>query len=218
MTPVSFLGSFFSVLFVPRRTVRRILDQKPGYALWFLLLAESFIAAFSPAYVFGFNIWLENPMQALLMALVVMTLFNLLENWIGILGCFRIGKALNGKADLKETGTAYAWTFPPIFFSYFILQLVNIPKWIQVLNGEDPTQTSEGLFGEAPVFLLIKLVFLLPVLAFLVWWIVLAILALAEAHRFSGGKAFLTLLIASIPQIALYMALQAGFPLLFLLK
>ena len=217
MDKVGFFSSSFWMFLKPRTTVRRILDQKPGYGVWFFILVDSLMEAWDPSYAFGFNVWLENMGEALAATLVLMTLFNVAKDWIEILFQFLIGRALGGKANLKEAATAYVWSFPPGFIGYLIYRLMDAPKWFQILKGEDPTQSSD-YFTMLPIFDLIKLVFLLVCLAFLVWSVVLVVLTVAEAQRFSGWKSFVTVIFAMLPLFAIDYALKAGFPLLFILK
>jgi hypothetical protein len=163
--------------------------------IWFC----SLLGALHPRYFLGFK-WMIGDLRASIAAAVLfMTVFYVLVNWLGIWGDYLVGKLFGGKASLKEVSTAYIWAFGPFFLGALISLAGDLPQWMLILKGG----ISHLYFGEYynPLFRLGSLALGAASLGFYAWCFVWTVFNIAETQKFKLGPAFATVLLASIPQV-----------------
>lgn len=205
---ISFKYSLLRIWLEPRETVREILNYRPGFGVWILILVSSFIQSLHPSYTYGFMKWLPL-FNAFCVAVTIEMAYNIIEFWTDSLVGYLLGRALGGKGSFLDVYTANAWAFPPFIVCSIFLRLMRIPTWLKMLSGVDPLPVDRGLWWQ--------ILFLLVCSVSVVWGIILVIVNFSEANKFSIGKSILVNAVLFVPSIILIYAVHKAFPFLFLL-
>jgi hypothetical protein len=198
---ISYLRAFFSVCVHPRETVRQLIEQDPGYGIWLLVPLYSFIAGINPDYYFLFHKWLP-PIASLLASILVMMIFGVGAFWVYVVVLYFLGKLLGGTGKFKEVCTAYAWVYPPAYGAILLLLIGGIPKWLKILEGA--TELKDIV---TPVGTIWFALCALLAVGFIIWCLVIMVIVISEAHKFSIGRAigvFLIILGICLVLVALF--------------
>lgn len=204
---------FFAMLVQPRATMRRILAAPPDRAVIPLVL----LAAFSSVLRDSSFAKLPDALQTPGVAATVITVFLL--NLLVIVGVFYLfawltyfaGRFVEGTGTARDVRSALAWGLVPIVCAI----LFRLPAAL-LLRGDDPQiQMSQfGVsFNTAPLARGCGWALVLLALEAIVFvaWIVITTNTLAEAHRYSRGRALQTLGMVAVAPIVIVIAAVLAF-------
>lgn len=188
------MNPFLTVWLQPRQTARDMIDNKP---LWFifLLIAIGSFSAFGGGYV-GSELDTTLPVAVLIaislffgpiVGIIMMFFYS------GVL--FLFGKLLGGTGSFWDVFKAGALTYVPSL-------VIGIFYYIWMFFAPDSYFNA----FETSAF-----TFVVPLISFAfgIWSIVINVIALSEAHRFSNWRAFFTLIIPVILVMILVFAVIA---------
>ena len=122
-----------------------------------------------------------------------------------------MGKKFGGVGNLKEIQLAYALVLVPIMVSAVFEIIINIPVWQNFFsnpyNFDQPR--IRDLFAQNPVLLPLSFIFHF-------WLIVLSIINISEAHKYSKVQAFKTFVAIGVLLISVF--LVVFFFVMFLIR
>ena len=181
-TNLSFIRLVFKVWINPRKVIKIILENEPGYFVWPIVIAFSFLNNLQHLYLYLtannffspynlFRLFFRFPTQGVL--------FFLLITWV----IFRVGKWFGGIGTYIEIKTAYVWAYPPAFVGLILMNLGEIPIWWRIFHGQ---RDYEALL-EIPQFQWQQVLMALSFL-FVFWTLVLCVINVAQAHKISVWK------------------------------
>ncbi|HJT25165.1 MAG TPA: YIP1 family protein [bacterium] len=193
----TFLRLFFQAWTQPRQVMKTLLEQRPGYHVWTLVILYAFFQTFEPEYFIPF---LSHGALStlLLVGLLVSVGFDVAAMYFFTGFWLLIGRWLGGKGNLKGLMTAYAWSYPPSIIGIILLQSSNIPTWLRITGGENDFKTivtAPHMLWQASFHLLSFLL--------VMWTAVLLVINVSEAHKFSIGRSILTVLLVLVPVMAI---------------
>jgi hypothetical protein len=205
---LDFLDSFFGVWTSPRQVVRRILDQRPGYGVWLIILVSSLLTALKPGAFMATSYYIGD-LSAAALVFPAVFLLELVGFWAWCLFSHALGRWFGGTADFRGVTTANAWANPPYLLSQALDLVVLMPIWVTVLFFPDDLVARIGSNAAW------QKVLGFGALILALWGMVLMVVNLSEAQRFSKAKAFLVLLLYVVPCVMLYLGLEHQFPEFF---
>lgn len=206
-----FFAQLASVLFRPRETMRRILDAPSSGAvllLFVLAVLSGMLGDSDPVQLQ--NVFAKLPgAQAWLIAAVIAAVFVCLvgATWLYAWVPFLIGRFLGGTGDVRGVRAAVAWGFAPAIWAL----LYRAPTAIWLMPSAAATVRSRGggvVFdpGVLASGCGIAFVIVLLELVVLVWCAFVMSNTLAEAHGYSAGRAFGTLVLSAIAPFVVVLA------------
>lgn len=171
-----------TIWFQPRATIRALVEHDPTHEV------DRLAILMGMAQVLEVGDYAPTDLPSLLVRLAVAALLGPVIGLIGIrVGAFisgAVGRWLGGKATFEEICAAYAWAAVP--------RIAALPLQLLFLVMLPFFSATNPLLG----LLLIILGGGLTLLA--VWELVLTVITLSEVHRFSVGRAILTVLIPAL--------------------
>lgn len=212
-------ADFLSILVRPRRTMRRILEQRRDRAVIPLVLLATlsgFAGDFrladlraTPVGTFSVPVVLIIVLVILLVTLCAFLFFYFLA-WIAV----PIGHFLEGEGETRDVRLALAWGLAPLIAALFYrLPAMFLRPGTMGAGRTRVRLGDETLFVGASVpgdVWLWALVFAILEIGTLLWLVLVASSALAEAHRFSRARGLATLTLALIsPLIVIISAVLA---------
>jgi len=186
-----FFKLFFEVWIHPRKVIQTILDKESNYFTWPLVITYAILETSNPI-----PCALVVKILPLTLALLTGTAMSVFFTAIIFLffswSSYFLGKLMGGKATFAEIRTACAWAFPPAFFGTLSFSIVNVPLWIKILEGE----TSWASISSQP-----KMEWQIFFTGFfnllILWALILWLINVAQAHRFSIWKSIAIGLVSS---------------------
>jgi hypothetical protein len=167
----------------PRATVRWLIADRPGYLTHLLIAVALFSDMIRSATLGGLGDRLSLETILMIMgsvALPYMILYLYVFAWI----VKWAGRLFGGRATVMEVRTALAWASVPLFASALLI----IPKLL--LFGVSMFR-HDGLVASSAT-----IAFGVMDVVLVVWWFVILIVAVAEAHQFALWKALISYLLS----------------------
>jgi hypothetical protein len=197
------LNPWTAVWTKPREVVRYVIDYKP---MKFAIILASITGIFNML-----SVAMQNNFGDSMSVLVIFVLAIILGPFLGLIGWWIgagiatiVGTWLGGIGRFTELKMAFAITYIPV--------IVGGILWIP-----DLLILGESLFMEGIVISGVKFVWLLlsGTIGFVIWiWaLVISIMAIAEAHRFSAWRGLWTIVIPAA--VLIFVLLLLISPLLF---
>lgn len=183
-TNLSFLNLFFEVWIHPRKVIQLILENKPGYFVWPIVITSSFLGALHPSRLFSMSNYLSFP-SSLFAEVIIGCLLGILFFFIYSGVVLWIGNWSGGKGTYLEVTTACAWAYPPFFGSLFFDFLRQIQNLKMVFQGGVDLKylLTAPMADWHHIFTAISYLF-----GF--WVLVLTVINVSEAHKISIWKSF----------------------------
>jgi hypothetical protein len=196
------LNPWFSIWAMPRATMRQILDTNPGRLVHVLAILGGVVEvmrAHLPSPPFALDL---GPMIALKAILGAIAGIFALYLWSILL--WMTGRWLGGQGGFVAVRAAVAWSNVPLIWTTLLWLPLLAYLGVEAFNFDPQTILEE------PAGLLLMIPLGLMALAAGIWWLVILMKCLGEAHRFSAWHAFGASLIAciifAIPVIMLVVA------------
>ena len=199
------------VSFLPRTTMRRILDEGGGgwLLLVFLALVSGFFGDFNaPEFYEAVR---QRPVAVSLLVVcvflaVVPVMLGLF--WLFSWGATVLGRRLEGTGQVREVRLSLAWGLAPVIWAL----LYRIPLSFTGLTGNNDALVIDRGFRFDPDILGkgcgVALVLMFVELGLTAWFLTVASRTLAEAHRYSAWRGFATLLLCfAVPLAAIAAAI-----------
>jgi len=196
------LNPWFAIWFMPRATMRQILDTNPKRMVHILAMLGGILEGIASRIP---DMGFEVPLAGLVAFKVVVGLVaGLIVLYVGSFLFWMTGKWLGGKGTFTGVRAAFAWSnnIPAIWGSMLLLPLLAYlgPEALNL----DPKALLEDPAG---LLLLMPIGFLGLVLFF--WRFVIMFKCVGEAHRFGAWSAFGAFVISCI-LIVIPIAILAG--------
>ena len=201
---VSFWGCFWGVWLHPRKTVRKILDLRPGYFVWPALLFCSVLYSFDPSSIYGFHKRMDLP-HAILVSFIVMTFVEIGRFWLDSAFIYGVGQAFGGKGSFRDFYTAFVWAYPPCFFGDLVDIPHNIPKWVMAFMDPPLRPISDDQYWWQTLLYGVYFVFWF-------WSIILIVINNAEAQRISMARSVVVVIIYAVAATLVIESLKKVFP------
>lgn len=183
-----------SIWFRPRRTIRYLVDHRPGYGVAFLAGMIGILQFMMHLLRAADTGRIEMDSRVIAIAVLGGFLVGLLALYL-LSALYRLtGQWFGGNAEGEDVQAAIAWSGMPIFFVLVI--------WF-ILFYKENLGLYELPFPPALYPLLVSF--------FSFWSLLLVCYTLAEVHRFSVWKSFFTILSGSLVLIVLIVALATIF-------
>ena len=193
-------GPWTTIWFQPRRTIRRIVESDPFYAVLTLALLGGIGATLSNAS--AMNLADRLPFSSLLFFCFLVGPANgMLSLWIGTWLLHRLSAALGGAGSKAEIRTAIAWSWAPVVSMLPLWGVKAILFRDEIFTSDKARITAEPVLGALFAFTgLVDLVIS-------VWSLAILLLVLSEVNRFaitrSAAVLSLSALLIGIPVMLL---------------
>ncbi len=203
-TPARSLTPWLAMFVRPRQTMRQILDDDPTRLVALLAMLGGVLTVLDSASIDSMGERIPVP-TIFAMAIPVGVLTGFIMLYLGGAVIQLTGSWLGGRATAVEVRAALAWGRVPIYWAGLL--------WLpylgffggEVFMSEMPSVTAQPWL----LFVLINLAVVETGLG--VWGLVTLVLAVAEAHRFSGwrslGSIVLAVVLIIVPLVMLAMIL-----------
>ena len=185
------LNPWFAIWFMPRATMRQILDTNPKRMVHILAMLGGILEGIASRVP---DLPFMIPLAGLVAFKAIVGLFaGLILLYAGSFLLWMTGRWLGGKGAFTDVRAAFAWSnnIPAIWGSMLLLPLLAY-LGTEALNL-DPTHLLEDPVG---LLLLLPIGFMGFVL--LIWRLVVVFKCVGEAHRFSAWHAFGAFLIGCV--------------------
>ena len=183
-------GSWSTIWFWPRRTVRKIVDSGAAEGVWILAMLGGIASCLSNSSAMQLGDTL--PVAALLFfCALIGPAGGLLSLWIGGWLLHRIGMMLGGAASPAAVRAAVAWSWAPV--------VCMLPLWgvKGILFGAELFSSQKTRIAAEPVLGALYGLTALVDLVISVWSTVILVLALSEVNRFRVSRALAVTLISA---------------------
>ncbi|MCH7797740.1 MAG: YIP1 family protein [Planctomycetes bacterium] len=200
------LNPWFTMWLHPRATTREILDTDPARLVIALAMFGGVLNALDHASVASLGEELSVPMIFAL-AIPVGMVAGVIALYLGAALIRWTGSWLGGQASAGEVRAALAWGHLPVYFAAVL--------WLPYLGffGNEIFMSEMPSVQARPWLLLVLLNLAVLEKGLVVWGLVTLVLAVAEAHRFSGWRSLGSIVMAVLVLIVPLMMLAV---LLFL--
>ena len=200
------LNPWFTMWLHPRATTREILDTDPARLVIALAMFGGVLNALDHASVASLGDELSVPMIFAL-AIPVGMVAGVIALYLGAALIRWTGSWLGGQASAGEVRAALAWGHLPVYFAAVL--------WLPYLGffGNEIFMSEMPSVQARPWLLLVLLNLAVLEKGLVVWGLVTLVLAVAEAHRFSGWRSLGSIVMAVLVLIVPLMMLAV---LLFL--
>lgn len=193
------LNPWFSIWVMPRATMRQILDTNPSRFVHILAMLGGIVEVMrsnlpNPPFdlELGTMIWVKA---------IVGALGGLFALYLWSLLIWMTGRWLGGRGTFVGIRAAVAWSNVLLIWSAMLWLPLVAYLGMEAFNLDPQTMLED------PAGLLLLIPLGLMALAVGVWWIVVLLKCLGEAHRFSAwhslGASFIACIIFAIPVVAL---------------
>jgi hypothetical protein len=188
------MNPWLTIWVQPKKTIRFMIDN--GKFGWVFLLVC--LAGVSTVLTIGSNANIADKVSISAGGIVLFGIFigavlGLIVWSLSSLCYWLIGKLFKGKGTLKETMMASAWAFIPIVLSL----LLWIPD-LQILGERAFSAIPSSITPFEGIVIIFSAIL---ELVFSIWYVVILVKAIAEAHHFSFWKGVGTLF---IPGVAMF--------------
>jgi hypothetical protein len=189
----TFISLYFQMWAQPRKTIRHILDNEPGYKIWIFVVLYAIAQAWLPIFYAPFVDYATLDMLVLAGIVISLAIDIAAFYYFSGMGTF-LGRLMGGKGSFKDIQTAYAWAYPPACVAIVLLQVSQIPTWFALIGGENHILTLITTPQDPWQDLLRGLSLLLNF-----WTFILLITNLSEAHRISFLRSFVLTILVFVP-------------------
>lgn len=180
-----------SILFSPKATIRRIVDDYPNRGFWILAWISGYFFLSNVAEIFNWG--LKLPLYVIWLLLIILSPFvGYLTLSIGAWIVTGTGSWIGAKGKFQNVRSSFAWAHIPLI-GYILIDLVLFILFGKELYSIIPKDHS---FTTTDISILY--VSAVVEILFLVWAIVLFIHTLAEVRKATMGKTLLNLAIAFV--------------------
>lgn len=183
------LNPWFTMWLHPRATTREILDTDPARLVISLAMFGGVLNALDHASVASLGEELSVPMIFAL-AIPVGMVAGVIALYLGAALIRWTGSWLGGQASAGEVRAALAWGHLPVYFAAVL--------WLPYLGffGNEIFMSEMPSVQARPWLLLVLLNLAVLEKGLVVWGLVTLVLAVAEAHRFSGWRSLGSIVMA----------------------
>lgn len=181
---------YLSIWFHPRKTIRYILDTDPEKHVTLIAMLLGILTAFDKASDQALADTYPGPFWSLIVLCVVIgLLFGPIRLYIYAVVFKWVGSLFGGVATRQEMKTTFAWSFFPMLFA--------LPIWFLIIRmlGRDLFSETGTLIDTNPLIAFIFLICYVALFLLNFWAVILLVINLSEAHRFSIWKGILTFLL-----------------------
>lgn len=198
------MNPWFTMWLRPRETTREILDTDPARLVIALAMFGGVLNALAHASVASLGDELSVPMIFAL-AIPVGMVAGVIALYLGAALIRWTGSWLGGQASAGEVRAALAWGHLPVYFAAVL--------WLPYLGffGNEIFMSEMPSVQARPWLLLVLLNLAVLEKGLAVWGLVTLVLAVAEAHRFSGwrslGSIVMAVLVLIVPLMMLAVVL-----------
>ena len=201
------LNPWFTMWLHPRATTREILDTDPARLVIALAMFGGVLNALAHASVASLGDELSVPMIFAL-AIPVGMVAGVIALYLGAALIRWTGSWLGGQASAGEVRAALAWGHLPVYFAAVL--------WLPYLGffGNEIFMSEMPSVQARPWLVLVLLNLAVLEKGLAVWGLVTLVLAVAEAHRFSGWRSLGSIVMAVLvlivplmmPAVVLFLA------------
>ena len=180
----------------PRQTLRELIDQGPTRIVLLLAALHGFVNMIDRVSSRDAGDVMSFPTM-LLMCLIIGPVAGLVSLYLGALLFRWVGRWLGGQGKTRELRTALAWAGLPV--------IASLPLWglLALLLGPALFTSTSTIETIAPWQTIIATLIGLVILALSGWSVLLSVLGIAEAHRFSIWRAIGTCLLPGVAAVVL---------------
>jgi hypothetical protein len=190
----TFISLYLKIWTQPRKTLRKILDDQPGYMVWLFVVFVAIFQALMPFFYAPFTGYLPLDMLVLIGICAILVFDSLGFFYFSWMTAF-LGRVLGGKGTSKDLRTAYAWCCPPFCAALVLGQVGMIPNWLALMGGE--THILALIRPQTPWQIWLR-AFIYP-LEF--WTLFLLVINVSEAHKISSLRSFILLILVFVPTV-----------------
>lgn len=177
----------------PRKTIRYVMENKPMRTAIILALIFGISSVLDRAYTQNFGDTLSTG-AILLTSFLLGPIAGIILWYISSSITYFVGKKLGGIGTFKDVQKMIAWSYVPIIWS-MILWIIDFSVLGEYVFKDATPDLSTGA---AILFFLSMLI----ETVIYIWFIVITVIAISEVHKFSVGKAILTMIIPGIVLVA----------------
>ena len=180
----------------PRHTLRQLIDQGPTRIVLVLAALHGFVSMIDRVSSRDAGDVMSLSTM-LLMCMLIGPVAGLVSLYLGALLFRWVGRWLGGQGGTKELRTAMAWAGLPV--------IASLPLWglLALLLGPALFTSTSTIEAIAPWQTIIATLVGLIILSLSGWSVLLSVLGIAEAHRFSIWRAIGTCLLPGVAAVVL---------------
>ena len=184
------INPWLTIFTQPRETIRKILRFNPKYHVLLLAMLGGIASAVDKAAANTLGDY---------MSITAILIFTIIAGAIGGLlslyvfsGLLKLtGDWIGGKASYRSIRLVYSWSMVPLVWA----MILWIPQIL--IFGQEVFSSSTAIFDSSRVFILLAALFFIIDFVLWAWSIVILILGLSEAQKFSVWKAMSNILLSA---------------------
>ena len=180
---------WFTIWIRPRETIRHLVDSEPKYSVFLLaiLLGFEVLLGFTSSNYYADRMPL---LEMIIYIILWAPLYGLFHWFIYAILLFKVGQWLGGVGTFSELRTTVAWSAMPLFWG----MLLWVPTII--ILGEGAFSVNLPSIGSIAMVILIVVWILKQ--AFLIWYLVVFVVGIADVHEVSIWKSLLIIFVSTI--------------------